>query len=207
MNIEARVTGFIEENCYLVQNPATRETVVIDPGDNAGELIARLRELRARVVAYLLTHGHVDHLTALPALAAACPAPVHLHARDAEWCFTERNALPGFYAAPGRPDAPLVLVQEGDVLELAGGRWTVIETPGHTPGGICWRLDPDQVLFSGDTLFRGTVGRTDLPGGDSRTLSRSLHKLAKLPGELVVYPGHGGPTTLGFEKQNNYFLK
>ena len=207
MHIEARVTGFIEENCYFATNPATRETVVIDPGDDAPQLLAYLRETNAVVVAYLLTHGHVDHVTAVAALCAVHPAPIHLHPRDAAWCFGPRNNLPGFYDAPETPRCPLVPVEEGAVLELAGARWSVVETPGHTPGGICWKLEDDRALFTGDTLFRGTAGRTDLPGGDARALTRSLRKLAALPGDWTVYPGHGGPTTLAHEKQHNFFMQ
>ena len=103
MRIETRVTGFIEENCYFATNPATRETVVIDPGDDAPQLLAHLRAQNAVVVAYLLTHGHVDHVTALAELCAVHPAPIHLHARDAAWCFSPRNNLPGFYDAPDAP--------------------------------------------------------------------------------------------------------
>ncbi len=207
MNIEARVTGFIEENCFFVSHPDTRETVIIDPGDDASQLAARLRETGAVVVAYLLTHGHVDHITALAGLSAIHPAPVHIHPRDAEWCFSPRNNLPGFYEAPDKPKAPIVHVSEGQILPLAGARWTVIETPGHTPGGVCYQLEDDHALFVGDTLFRGSAGRTDLPGGDSRTLTASLRKLAALPDDLVVYPGHGDPTTIGHEKRHNYFMQ
>jgi hydroxyacylglutathione hydrolase len=207
MDIETRTTGFLEENCYFVSRPVPRETVVIDPGDDAPQLIVRLRELGATVVAYLLTHGHVDHITALAALSAAYPAPIYLHPRDAAWCFTARNGLPGLYGAPAKPKGPIVPVAEGEVLELAGARWSVIETPGHTPGGVCWKLEDDRVLFSGDTLFRGSVGRTDLPGGDSRVLAQSLRKLAAIPEDLKIYPGHGDPTTLAHEKRHNYFLK
>ena len=207
MRIEARVTGFIEENCYLVSNPDTRETVVLDPGDDAARLLARLQDMQAVVVAYLLTHGHVDHVTALAALADARPAPVYLHPLDAAWCFTPRNDLPGFYAAPARPNAPLRPVAEGDVLELAGARWSVLDTPGHTPGGVCFRLEPDRALFTGDTLFRGTAGRTDLPGGDARALTQSLRKLAALAGDWTVYPGHGDATTLARERSDNYFMR
>ena len=207
MDIETRVTGFIEENCYFVANPATRQTVVVDPGDDAAQLAARLREKNAVVVAYLLTHGHVDHLTALADLSAAFPAPIYLHPLDAAWCFSDRNNLPGFYDAPETPAGPVVPVVEGSVLELAGARWTVLETPGHTPGGVCYRLDDPPSLFSGDTLFRGAVGRTDLPGGDSRALARSLRAHAALPVSLAVYPGHGDPTTIGHEKRHNYFLR
>lgn len=207
MNIETRTTGYIEENCYFVSNPATRQIVVIDPGDDAPQLTVRLKELGATVVAYLLTHGHVDHITALAPLAAVFPAPIYIHPLDAAWCFTEQNNLPGFYDAPATPKGPIVAAEEGAVLELAGARWSIVETPGHTPGGVCWKLEDDHALFSGDTLFRDSVGRTDLPGGDSRTLSRSLRKLAALPGDWTVYPGHGDPTTLAHEKQHNFFLK
>lgn len=207
MNIETRTTGYIEENCYFVSHPDTRQAVVIDPGDDAAQLIVRLKELGVSVVAYLLTHGHVDHLTALAPLSAAFPAPIYLHPKDAAWCFSARNELPGFYPAPEKPKSPLLSAEEGAVFELAGARWSVLETPGHTPGGICWKLEDDRVLFTGDTLFRGSVGRTDLPGGDSRALARSLKKLAALPGDWTVYPGHGGPTTLAHEKQHNYFMQ
>lgn len=207
MDIEARVTGFIEENCYFVSNPDTRETVVIDPGDDAPQLAARLREKQAVVVAYLLTHGHVDHVTALAGLCNAFPAPIHLHPLDAAWCFSPRNNLPGFYDAPAVPACPRVSAVEGAVFELAGARWSVVETPGHTPGGICWKLEDDRALFTGDTLFCGTAGRTDLPGGDSRALMRSLRKLAALDGDWTVYPGHGDATTLARERRDNYFMQ
>lgn len=207
MDIEARVTGFIEENCYFVANPETRETIVIDPGDDAPQLLASLRERNAIVVAYLLTHGHVDHVTALAALCDAFPAPIHLHPLDAAWCFSPRNNLPGFYDAPETPAGPLVPATESTVCELAGARWSVVETPGHTPGGICWKLEDDRALFTGDTLFRGSAGRTDLPGGDARALTRSLKKLAALPDGLAVYPGHGAPSTIGHEKRHNFFLR
>jgi hydroxyacylglutathione hydrolase len=207
MNIETRSTGFFEENCYFAIHHESRETVVVDPGADAAQLAASLRQLHAKVVAYLLTHGHVDHVSGLAELAAAHPAPIYLHPRDAAWCFTAQNAIPGYYDAPKRPDVPLLPVADGDVLDLAGARWTVLETPGHTPGGVCYKLEPDSALFAGDTLFRGSAGRTDLPGGDSRTLSQSLRKLALLPDPLPVYSGHGEPTTIGHEKRHNYFMR
>ncbi len=208
MNIEARTTGYFEENCYFVSNPATRETVVIDPGADASRLIARLRELDAAVPAILMTHGHADHLSALAELANAFSAPVYIHPLDAAWCFTDLAALPGFYDTPEKPRTPiLTALPLTDPLVLAGARWSVIETPGHSPGGVCWKLEDDHVLFSGDTLFRDSVGRTDLPGGDSRTLTLSLRKLAEMTEDWTVYPGHGEPTTLAREKQRNYFMK
>ena len=207
MHIETRVTGFIEENCYLVSNPDTQEVVVIDPGDAAADLAARLRGQNFKVVAYLLTHGHVDHISALADLCADFPAPIHIHPADAAWCFTEQNAILGLYPAPRKPDCPLVDATEGMVFELAGASWTVLETPGHTPGCICWKLDAANALFAGDTLFRDSAGRTDLPGGNPRALTQSLRKLAALPDDLRVFSGHGELTTIGREKRENFFMQ
>ena len=187
MHIETRVTGFIEENCYLVSNPDTQEVVVSDPGDDAADLAARLRGQNFKVVAYLLTHGHVDHISALAELCADFPAPIHIHPADAAWCFTEQNAILGLYPAPRKPDCPLVDATEGMVFELAGASWTVLETPGHTPGCICWKLDAANALFAGDTLFRDSAGRTDLPGGNPRPLTQSLRILAALPVVFLVF--------------------
>ncbi len=207
MNIETRTTGYLEENCYFVSNPLLRQTVVIDPGDDTQQLIMRLREMNTTVVAYLLTHGHIDHVSALADLSAVFPAPIYLHAQDASWCFTDRNELPGFYDAPQTPKGPRMLVTEVTLLELAGAQWSVVETPGHTPGGVCWNLKENNALFSGDTLFRGSAGRTDLPGGDPRAMTRSLRKLATLPDDLTIYPGHGDSSTIGYEKKHNYFMQ
>jgi len=208
MNIETRTTGSFEENCYFVSNPDTHETVVIDPGDDAAMLIYELRELNATVPAILMTHGHVDHLSALAELADAFAAPVYLHSLDAEWCFTPLAALPGFYGTPKKPNTPIFTdLPVTEPLLLARARWTAIETPGHSPGGICWALEEEHILFAGDTLFKGSAGRTDLPGGDSRILTQSLRKLAALPEDWTVYPGHGEPTTLSHEKKHNYFMQ
>ena len=207
MNIQPHVTGFIEENCYLVTHPQTRQTVIIDPGDDAALLLRHISDTHSVIVAYLLTHGHVDHLTALADLTHAHPAPVYLHPLDAEWCFTPENSIPGMYPPPRRPSSPIHPVTDNQRLDLAGAQWTVIETPGHTPGGVCYKLEPDIALFTGDTLFRGSAGRTDLPGGNFPTLNRSLQKLATLPDALPVYSGHGPATTIGHEKQTNYFLQ
>ena len=141
MHIETRTTGFFEENCYFVSNPETRETVVIDPGADAAQLIARLQELEATVPAVLMTHGHADHLSALAELADTFSAPVYIHPLDAEWCFTDRAALPGFYDTPKKPGTPiLTTLPITTPLILAGGHWTVMDTPGHSPGGVCWML-------------------------------------------------------------------
>ncbi|MDR0994372.1 MAG: MBL fold metallo-hydrolase [Verrucomicrobiota bacterium] len=208
MHIETHEVGFIEENCYFVIQPDTRQAVVIDPGADGARLLRHLKEQQATAAAFLITHGHTDHIGALAELSAAWPdAPIHIHRADAAWGFSPQNCIPGISPVPPKPRRALSFVQDGDTLDLIGGTWSCIGTPGHTPGGICWFLQEENALFTGDTLFRGSAGRTDLPGGDSRILLSSLKTLADRSGNPTLYPGHGAPTTLDHEKAHNYFLQ
>lgn len=204
--IEKVLVGAFEVNCWIVRGEGSR-AIVIDPGADPQAIRDELAAHDLDVAAYMLTHGHVDHVSALEDLLATHPAPVGLHPADAEWAFTEANLLPPFYDAPRRPERIERELADGQTWTDAGLTYTVITTPGHTPGSVCFYFETDRVLVCGDTLFQGSVGRTDLPGGNPRELSRSLVRLAKLPDDTTVYTGHGPPTTLESEKRSNYFMQ
>lgn len=203
MKIIQRVTGPVSVNTYLVINEQTGECVLVDPGGNAGELEAVMAEEGAQLKAILLTHGHFDHIGAC-AFFQRKGVPVYIHQSDAGMLCSAAN----LGAAMGCPVEPLHAdfeLKGGETLELAGMKFQVLHTPGHTRGGVCYVAE--RTIFSGDTLFCESVGRTDFPGGDTATLMESISgRLMTLPDSLEIYPGHGYPSTIGFEKQNNPYL-
>lgn len=205
MKVERIVVGAFGVNCYILSTTAG-QAVVIDPGGDPGEIIDRLKKQNARVSAYWITHGHMDHISALSALAREYAAPAYMHERDAAWAFHPANAMPPYYGAPTRPDSGTLSLQEGQVLQDLALECRVIATPGHSPGSVCFHFPEQKIIFTGDTLFAGSVGRTDLSGGNERMLSASLQLLSSLPGDTTVYPGHGPATTIGQEKHSNPFL-
>lgn len=195
MKIESMVLGIYQTNCYIVYQEGAKECVVIDPGYKPEKVLARLEELGLKPVAILLTHGHFDHVSAVKELAAETDCKVFLQERDL--------SLP-----PKMTNGPLYytdLYKEGDTLELAGLTIQVMETPGHTPGSIC--LLVGDALFSGDTLFAGSRGRTDLPGGDEQQIMASLARLAGIQKHYDVYPGHSIATTLEREQEYNPYMR
>ena len=201
--------GALETNCWVVADDAGGPAVVVDPADDAPAILEAVGN-RA-VSAIVLTHKHFDHIGAVRELVAATGAPLLIHAADAAGLSdpqTTGGAQFGFMHTAPSPDRELA---DGDVLTAGQLRLTVLHTPGHTPGGICLLAEDlsegGPHLFSGDTLFAGSVGRTDFPGGDARALSSSIaRKLADLPAETIVHPGHGPDTTIGRERRLNPFF-
>ena len=192
MQIKVIPVGPIQTNCYILTEGD--RCLVIDPGDEPEKVLACLENHGLILEAVLLTHGHFDHVGAVKALAADTDCRVFLCEQDL--------TLPGAMTA-----GPLYYTDfytEGDRLTLAGMTFEVLHTPGHTPGSVCLRFA--EHLFSGDTLFAGSCGRTDFPGSNPADMIRSLNRLSQLEENLKVYPGHGGSTTIGEEKRYNPFL-
>jgi hydroxyacylglutathione hydrolase len=214
------ITGFPAEafdtNCYVVASGAGEQCVVVDPGLNvAGRLDEVLREHRLAPVAVLLTHGHLDHTFSVTPVCSARGIPAYVHPGDRELLAdpvkglsTDLKQLFGGRLTWAEPD-DVVALPDGGVIELAGLTITVDHAPGHTGGSVLFRLpgEDEPVCLSGDVLFAGSVGRTDLPGGDGRAMRASLRdKILPLPDETVVLPGHGPATTIGRERATNPFL-
>ncbi|MBV9879886.1 MAG: MBL fold metallo-hydrolase [Gemmatirosa sp.] len=202
--IEVAAVGVFEENCYLVVDPATRAAALIDPGDEGDRIVDMVRRADARLEAIWLTHAHLDHIGAIADVLAEWRVPVHLHPADLPvFEYAPRAALA--YGLPFEPQPlPDRELAEGQVLSLGGLRFDVMHAPGHAPGHVV--IHGHGIALAGDCLFYGSVGRTDLPLSDPRALSRSLQRIAALPPETVVYPGHGPSTTIGREVAMNPFL-
>jgi len=206
--IDRLVLGPFNTNCYILGSESSREGIIIDPADDVNAIMGRVEALKLGIKFIILTHGHIDHIGALKAVKERTGAEMAVHADDAKSLRGLRGWLQSFlipgltYPVPPPPDQ---LLKDGDSISVDGLSLQVLHTPGHTPGGIC--LLGEGVVFSGDTLFNYSVGRTDLPGGSYRQLIESIRtKLMTLPDDTVVYPGHGPETTIGEEKQGNSFL-
>lgn len=206
MKIEHYVVGAVGTNCYFAINEQTKECLVIDPGDNADALAGKIGEGGLVPKAILLTHGHFDHIMGVEGLKRRYDLPVYVHEADEE--MLERTDLNcGAMVGASVSLKADKLLRDGNRLKLAGLDIEVLHTPGHTPGGVCYYFPGEEVVFSGDTLFCESVGRTDLPGGDMSALIHSIReKVLKLPDLTIVYPGHGEPTKISTEKQYNPFI-
>jgi glyoxylase-like metal-dependent hydrolase (beta-lactamase superfamily II) len=206
MKIDTLTLGAFATNCYLVWSDPSTSAMLVDCAGEADEILDRAKGLGLSISLIVTTHGHLDHVESLAKLKQRTGAPVAVHALDAPMLadpMLNGAAMFGFSHQDVTPDS---LLQEGAKVEVSGGglTFTVLHTPGHTPGSIC--LLGEGVLFSGDCLFAGGIGRLDLPGGDERAMMRSLHRLAGLDPKLVVYPGHGPATTIGEEVAHNPWL-
>lgn len=193
--IHTLALGDLQTNCYLVWDDRGDACAVIDPGAEEDLILAQTEKLGLRIEAILLTHGHFDHVGGVKALVRETGCAVYL-------CEEELCLPPQLTAGPLHYTHTY---GEGDEVALAGLRFRVLRTPGHTPGSVC--LISEDSLFSGDTLFAGSCGRTDFPGGSWAQMQASLTRLARLEEDYTVYPGHGGHTTLEWEKKTNPYMK
>ena len=208
LRITRLVVGYVSTNCYIAYNQETGTCVIVDPGDSADRILAKAEELGVKPEAVLLTHGHFDHIMAVPDIVKRFPSlPVFAY-RDEEVLLSDAAMNESTMIRK-----PIVLdgicyLEDGAELELAGYNWRLISTPGHTVGSCCYYIEEAAVLFSGDTLFDGDCGRTDLATGDTSAIINSIRNvLMKLPDETQVLPGHETFTTIGRERIQNVVMR
>lgn len=199
------VLGDLGTNCYIIGDPDSKEAFVIDPDDGPA-VVDTLKERGLTCIGILLTHGHSDHIHGVQTLMDTYGAPVYIHERDLPCLYDPQVNLSALH---GRSvtitGGTIKTVKDGQHIGSGKMDFQVLETPGHTVGGVCYYMSP--AVFVGDTLFRGSVGRTDFPGGDFEALVQSIRtKLFTLPDQTMAYPGHGPETQIAFEKENNPYL-
>ena len=198
MLIKCLPVGHMEANCYVVTDEGSLKCAVIDPGDESNTIMDYVEENSLSVVAIFITHGHYDHTGAAAAVADETGAPIYISRSDFD------PSGDGVYSYRA-PEELVRFWSDGDVVEVGALKFRVMETPGHSPGSVT--LKCEDALFTGDTLFEGSCGRTDLPGGDMNRLMASLRRLGDIPGNFEVWPGHMDPTTLDIEKASNHYMR
>jgi hydroxyacylglutathione hydrolase len=208
MILESFPVGPLRCNCTILGDEVTREAIVVDPGDNLAEILSRLQKHRLTLRQIVVTHAHIDHVGGAVLLKRATGAPILLNERDLA-LLNAMEMQAGWLGVPTpEVEPPDASAEDGLIVGLEALPAEVIHTPGHTPGSICLHFAAQNLLIAGDTLFAGSIGRTDLPGGDGRRILRSLRdRLLVLPDTTRVLPGHGAETTIGQERQSNPFLQ
>jgi len=205
---ETLPVGMLQCNCSIFGDEQTREAIVIDPGDDVPAIEAVLARHQLKAIAIVITHAHIDHVGGAAKLRRSTGAPVYMNPDDEE--LARMMDVQAAWLGVRTPEAtPIdVAARDGDKLTVGAAGFHVLHTPGHTQGSISLWIPSENTLLAGDTLFRDSIGRTDLPGGDGRQILRSIReKLLTLPEDAVVIPGHGDSTTIGREKHHNFFLR
>lgn len=204
--LEKSILGSVYTNCYFLKNKETKELLIVDPAACADKIYQKISDMEGIPVGILLTHGHFDHIMAVEEVRQKYKIPVYACRQEEEMLREPSLNMTSYQdkACSVRAD---ICLENLDVFELAGFSVQMIHTPGHTKGSCCYYIKDEKLLFSGDTLFYGSVGRTDLPGGSTAAIVRSLHTLVdSLPEDTEVYPGHDMSTTIGYEKRYNPFV-
>jgi len=204
LEVSRLVVGALEVNSYVAYDPVTADAMVIDPGDEPARIMDSIKRSALRVRYLVCTHAHFDHVGAIPELKRLTGAPIAIHEEERPVYLAARGfgRMWGF-EIDDLPE-PDLLLAEGDELRLGELVFAVLHTPGHSPGCMC--LYGKDVLFSGDTIFAGSVGRTDFPGGSIEMLRNSFRRIVSLPGETRIYPGHGPSSTVETERRENFFI-
>ncbi|MBN1480598.1 MBL fold metallo-hydrolase [candidate division KSB1 bacterium] len=206
MNIESIIVGPIQVNCFIITCPVSNQSAIVDPGDDAENILKTIRSKSLDLKYILLTHGHFDHIGAVSEVKSATGAEIFMHKADT--FLVQGAALQAQAFGLPAPDTFVIdsFIDDGDNISVGEFNASVLTTPGHSPGGVCFKFEND--IFAGDTLFYGGIGRTDLPGGDYRQLIASIkNKLFVLPDSMRVFCGHGPSTTIRREKKYNPFIQ